>query len=375
MTARRLAATVLLLCTVVFAAPSQVNAAGGSPQQLKVTAASFDAATETLDVYGVNFGTTRGVVTLNGFPLAVALWTDSEIHAVLSGDTGSGSYLLTVSRGPATTQFDAFSVTLLGGVLRGERGDTGEKGDKGERGEKGEKGDAGAPGAPGLPGHLGLAGLSCPGDLVLRGFSATGTLLCVDPLELARTKLALCGSSVYDVANFAPPNGGLQVVASCTPADDVRAMLVTRSGFSGLNASALQTYLDHGGIVVTEFMSSTAVYNLAFGTALPLPSFGQQLGTCQDNVNPVQQLMPADPFWAANGPFVAETESGCGFNLASLPGITPLGSHVGTANTVTLAYIDRGPGRLWLVEADWSDGQDEFDARSLQMMRYMVMHR
>ena len=118
--------TVLLLLTIVASRP--FAEAGGPPtSQLKITAASFDAATETLDIYGVNFGTSRGVVTLNGFPLPVSQWTDSEIHAMVSGDTGNGSYLLTVFRGPATTQFDAFSVSLLSGVVRGEKGDKGRR--------------------------------------------------------------------------------------------------------------------------------------------------------------------------------------------------------------------------------------------------------
>ena len=115
---RRFVRTVLILSTVVFVSQSSIEAGTGPAPQLKVTAASFDAAAETLAIYGVNFGATRGVVTLNGFPLPVAEWTDTEIHALLSADTASGSYLLTVSRGPSTTQFDAFSVTLVSGVLR-----------------------------------------------------------------------------------------------------------------------------------------------------------------------------------------------------------------------------------------------------------------
>jgi hypothetical protein len=375
MTVRRFVFTVLLLLTIV-ASHRQAEAGGPPTAQLKITAASFDAATETLAIYGANFGGSRGVVTLNGFPLPVADWTDSEIHAMLSGDTGNGSYLLTVSRGPATTQFDAFSVSLLSGVLRGEKGEKGDRGDKGDKGDPGSPGAPGAPGTPGVPGNLALAGLSCPSDLVMKGFSAAGALVCVDPLDLTRTTLAVCSTSSYDAANFVPPGSGLGVVQSCTPNDSMRAMLVTRTGFGSLNSAALQAYLDHGGIVVTEFMSSVPVYNKAFGTSYPTPSFGQLLAPgCQDNINPAVQLTPGDPFWVANSPFAAELEPGCGFNLASLPGITPLGSAVSAPNTVTLAYIEKGPGRLWLVESDWADGEPYFNARSLQMMRYMVMHR
>ena len=57
---------------------------GGPTPQLRVTAASYDPGSETLSIFGVNFGTTRGVVTLNGFPLPVSTWTDSEIQALVS---------------------------------------------------------------------------------------------------------------------------------------------------------------------------------------------------------------------------------------------------------------------------------------------------
>jgi len=352
---------------------------GGPTPQLRVTAASYDPGSETLSIFGVNFGTTRGVVTLNGFPLPVSTWTDSEIQALVSDQTGGGSYLLTVSRGPATTQFDAFSVTLFSdasGGARGERGEKGEKGDKGDKGDRGEPGVPGAPGQPGAPGNLALAGKVCPTDLVLRGFTAAGELDCVDPSAM-RSKLAVCGYTGANVATFAPQGSALDLVTSCTPTDDMRAMFVTRYGYDSLNASALQTYLDHGGIVVTEFMASVPVYNRAFGTAFPEPQFGEQVGNCYDNVNPVKQLTPGDAFWTANAPFVPEGDgsSGCGFNLAALPNVTPLGSHVDAANVVTLGYIKRGAGRLWLVESDWADGEDSFDAQSLKMMRYMAGHR
>ena len=61
MAARRFVRTVLILSTVVFVSQSRIEAGTGPAPQLKVTAASFDAAADTLAIYGVNFGATRGV--------------------------------------------------------------------------------------------------------------------------------------------------------------------------------------------------------------------------------------------------------------------------------------------------------------------------
>jgi hypothetical protein len=56
--------------------------------------------------------------------------------------------------------------------------------------------------------------------------------------------------------------------------------------------------------------------------------------------------------------------------MSAYPGITPLGGWFDGA--VSLAYRDRGGGRLWLVEADWQDSEAAFDADSLALMKYMV---
>jgi len=208
---------------------------------------------------------------------------------------------------------------------------------------------------------------------VLKGFTETGELICTDPNLQVRTTIGQCGPSLYDVSNFVP--AGKTLEQTCTPTDTMQAMLVTRYGLFDLNAGTLQTYISHGGIVITEFSASIPVYNLAYGTSYPVPDFSALIGNCQDNINPSTQLNAADPFWVANAPFAAEVETGCGFNLAPLPGVIALGSHSATPNTVTLGYVDNGPGRLWLVESDWADGDPYFNNTSLQMMRYMVTHR
>jgi hypothetical protein len=191
---------------------------------------------------------------------------------------------------------------------------------------------------------------------------------------VAFPKLALCGFSQRDVADFIPRGTNLVVAQTCTPAAGIAAMLVSRSGHEQLVAGALQNYLETGGIVITEFGASIPVYNKAFGTSIPEPSFFDYIGGCYDNVTPAVQLEPWDDFWRVNA-FVAETLPGCGYDLAALPGITPLGSASTTPGTVTLAYITKGLGRLWLVESDWSDLDPTFSEASARLMRYMVKTR
>jgi hypothetical protein len=91
------------------------------------------------------------------------------------------------------------------------------------------------------------------------------------------------------------------------------------------------------------------------------------------NVGPFSQMGEDDPFWADNGPFTAEFDTGCGYNLAPLPYITALGRHdLVPVTAVNLAYIEKGEGRLWLVESDWMNNAPTFNALSRKLMRYMV---
>jgi IPT/TIG domain-containing protein len=85
----------------------------------------------TLVGEGHAFGDGEPVVTLNGTPLTVVTASASEIVATLPPGLDPGTYLLTVSRGPATTQFDGFNLTL------------------GAVGPQGPAGPTGPPGAPG----------------------------------------------------------------------------------------------------------------------------------------------------------------------------------------------------------------------------------
>jgi hypothetical protein len=369
-------AVLAVILSTSLAPAVEAQKPGTSSQQLVIGSASFDAATERLAVYGHNFGTTPGVVSLNGFPLPALSWTSTFIEAGLSGATPPGTYLLTVSSGMGSVHFDTFNVTLGTVGPRGEPGAPGAPGPPGAAGEAGapgEKGDPGPPGPPGPAGTSNLAGMSCGPSGVVRGFDSAGEVICADLGDIF-PKLALCGSSQRDVADFIPPGTNLVVSQTCTPTPDVRALLITRSGHTQIPAGVLQSYLDAGGIVITEFGASIPVYNKAFDTSVPEPGFFEYIGGCYDNVMPAVQLEPWDEFWRANA-FVAETLPGCGYNLAALPGIIPLGSASTAPNTVTLAYITKGLGRLWLVESDWSDLDQTFSEASARLLRYMVKTR
>ena len=222
-------------------------------------------------------------------------------------------------------------------------------------------------GPPGPAGTSDLAGKQCAAG-VLRGFDGNGQLVC-DASGNLFPKLALCGRSGREVSDFVTPGTFLVLTETCTPGPDVQAMLVARQGHDQLDGDALRKYLDGGGIVITAIGTSFPVYNKVFNTSYAQPS--DMFGMCADNVSPIVQMNDGDPFWQSN-PFVQESASGCGYNLYDLPDLTWLGGATEDGMTVTLAYAKVGEGRLWLVEADWTDGDATFTTQSTRLMRYMV---
>jgi len=183
------------------------------------------------------------------------------------------------------------------------------------------------------------------------------------PVSHRRT-LMLCGNSQRNVATFIPPGWNLDVVVGCVPDSSTQALFVTRSGT--VDADTLDAYLEAGGNVISEYSRSDEVFNWAFGAAV---AQGAGNGNCGDNVAPPVQQSPGDPFWQENG-FIPPGSSGCGSDMSGFPRITPLGGW--DANTVSLAYRDRGRGRAWLVEADWQDTDAQWIAASDDLMRSMV---
>lgn len=180
----------------------------------------------------------------------------------------------------------------------------------------------------------------------------------------ARLVLMLCGTSVRDVEDFIPPELPLELVSGCDADPQTQAMLISRNGSP--DTQVLQDYVEGGGNVITELGNSAAVFNQVFDEAV---REGDRYGDFGDNVQPPLQLGLDDPFWADNT-WEAPEVSACGYDMANYPGIVVLGSW--GFRSVSLAYRDSGAGRLWLVEADWQDGDDSFTDASLALMQYMV---
>lgn len=102
------------------------------PPQLLIRSARVDLPNGAIALSGINFGQTAGKITLNWLELGVASWTPTDITAYgIPTNLAPGTYILTVSRGPATTQNNTFDVTI---GATGPAGSPGAKGDKGEPG-------------------------------------------------------------------------------------------------------------------------------------------------------------------------------------------------------------------------------------------------
>jgi hypothetical protein len=185
-----------------------------------------------------------------------------------------------------------------------------------------------------------------------------------------RSDLMLCGGSGRDVTTFIPPDVELDFIESCTPDENTQAILITRSGF--YDPLTLADYVANGGVVLTEYSISDDVFNDVFGEMVP-PD-GGQIGSCQDVAPTVEQFTPDDPFWAANAfTMIPLNNTGCGANnIIDYPGIVPLAGW--SANQVSIGYRDDGPGRVWITEFDWSDGEQNFDfTYSAQLMGSMII--
>ena len=192
---------------------------------------------------------------------------------------------------------------------------------------------------------------------------------CREPL---RPTVMVCGASVLDANTFIRGGSPLQIVASCAPDGNTQALLVTRAGLPQLNAATIQVYLAGGGIVITEQATSDEIWTWAFGQ--PQAQAGVRTGACHDNVQPLAQFSPRDPFWEENRfEAVPAADTGCGYDAAGFAGIVPLGGPA--AGIVTLGYRDLAiRGRVWVVESDWSDGDARFTAQSAGLMHYMITH-
>lgn len=189
----------------------------------------------------------------------------------------------------------------------------------------------------------------------------------------ARPNINFCGSTQRSGAALYSGLGTLNESFTCTPDSDTRALLVTRYGSISGNGAAWLAYLNAGGVIITEYSISAAVYNEIYGTALATPN---SLGSCEDNAMPAIKLNPADPFWTSN-PGLVETAPGnqaCGFDLTPVvnadASITPLGGF--SPSGIQLARKVQGSGVLFLLDADWQDNESSWTASSGALMSVLI---
>ncbi len=105
----------LALILVLVLAATGVRVAAQPPQAppLVVTAAVPDPGGQTLTISGANFGGGRPLVTLDLVPVNVRYASDIQIVAAVPVSLmPPGTYLLSVSRGPAAAENGSFQLTL-----------------------------------------------------------------------------------------------------------------------------------------------------------------------------------------------------------------------------------------------------------------------
>lgn len=159
---------VVIFVAVVICCPATTFCQGGPPSggpphggsgtsQLVITGALVDFDAGTMEISGRNFGATlpfEGVITLfvpsQGLVELTVLDFDVDSQQLLVDlpadvSTTPGTFLFTITTGPASIQFDAFDVTI-GAV--GPQGLPGPNGPQGPQGLPGPPGPAGPPGPP-----------------------------------------------------------------------------------------------------------------------------------------------------------------------------------------------------------------------------------
>ena len=219
------------------------------------------------------------------------------------------------------------------------------------------------------PNHCGSCQNACEiGLQCIQGLCETST----QPPRL-RPRLMKCGITIRSLNEFlvGPLAQSNFIISSrCDPDDSVQAMLVSRSGLTGvsLNLTLIQDYLERGGMIISEKNIGPSLYGKLLGIPQERTT---QIGSCQANIQPLVQHLPDDPLWSLV-PHLPPTNdvSGCGDDLHELPGIVRLGGwdHL----TTSLAYRDVGQGRIWLVAADWRDQNPNMTDESRALMAAMI---
>jgi hypothetical protein len=185
-----------------------------------------------------------------------------------------------------------------------------------------------------------------------------------------RPVLMACGNPSRDPRTFIPPGSNLGYAAGCAPGSSTQAFMITRNGFPLVDDEQLRSYLNAGGIVITEYNASDEVWSRVFPDTFQSM---QQLGSCNDNVPAVVQFSPSDQFWIDNAfPMIVSSQTGCGFSVAHFPYLTPLAGW--DAVNVALGYRNIGQGRFYAADFDWQD-EDQNQPSLPALLGYMITHR
>ena len=151
------------LALVMLAPPGQAKSAQPAPPQMVIQ--SVHQAGDQIVIQGINFDNGGWpAVFLGGQAVEVDTYDTAEISVWKPADLADGDYLLTVSTGSATKQYDTYVLTIgnSSGTTIGPQGPNDDKGDPGEQGPQGEPGPVGPQGPKGELGAQGPVGDNGP---------------------------------------------------------------------------------------------------------------------------------------------------------------------------------------------------------------------
>ncbi|RVU32739.1 hypothetical protein [Neptunomonas marina] len=168
-------------------------------------------------------------------------------------------------------------------------------------------------------------------------------------------------------------------ITGCTPDSNTEALLITRNATIAGNGAQWLSYLNNGGVIITEYNNPEPVYNELYGTSYTNDSAGD----CRDMIMPSTIVNASDPFWVATGGItpVPDSEDSCGSDLADIVAgeggtVIALGERT-PEGTTSLAYRSQGLGVLFLTGADWQDSSTASagaEASSAQLFGHMIAY-
>jgi type VI protein secretion system component Hcp len=209
----------------------------------------------TLSIKGRNFNFVNLLEVMLGElgPLNIVGTTDIEITADLPSGIADGDYLLTVSKGDAPSQRDAYNLTIGQGPP-GPEGPAGPQGPQGPQGFRGPQGQRGPEGPPGSAGDGAI-----PIDESHAPPSGSGESVFLDlkgPVNIPGTALTgrfvdqiVVGYVMYDIQQLSGWEEGGQITQRTTEFGDFQIVKLVDIGTSSLLLhSALKTQFDEAEI-------------------------------------------------------------------------------------------------------------------------------